>query len=91
VIVTSGGVVSTVNVFAELNPVFPASSDCRDRAVYVPSSSDADACTLYAPSGLAVVVSVWIGAPDVPEPEYRSTVTDRRSPEAVPAVPLNDG
>ena len=46
---------------------------------------------MYAPSGLAVVLSVWIGAPDLPEPEYRSTVTDRRSPDAVPAVPLNDG
>jgi hypothetical protein len=32
-IVTDGPVVSTENVFAELSPVFPASSRCSDRAV----------------------------------------------------------
>jgi hypothetical protein len=45
----TGGVVSIVNVFAELNPVFPARSDCSAWAVYVPSDSEAEACTEYEP------------------------------------------
>jgi hypothetical protein len=62
-IVTVGWTVSIVNVFAELDPVLAAVSDCYACAVYWTSGS-VDAKTEYA-LPLLLVVSVWTSGPDV--------------------------
>ena len=64
VIVTVGGVVSTVHVTAGLVPVFAGVvlSDCVACAVYVPSASAA-ASNVQVPPPLTLGVSVWMGEP----------------------------
>jgi hypothetical protein len=68
VMVTTGAVVSTVNVLADDNPVNPDEFDCDACAVYRPAASAVVAVTDHFPAD-AVALSVCAGVPDTLAPE----------------------